>query len=80
MIEVSIRPGKDVSGSLQGFAAARDAGVHVLDGLQESAEGLVGQPRPRPACMSCDIRWVHVGDIRAQTCLMHCLHRTPGIV
>ena len=41
MIEVSIRPGKDVSGSLQGFAAARDAGVHVLDGLQESAEGLV---------------------------------------
>ncbi len=41
MVQVSIRPGKDVLGCLQGFAAARDAGVHVLDGLQECAEGLV---------------------------------------
>ena len=41
MIEVNIRPGKDVSGRLQGLTTACDASVHVLDGLQERTEGLI---------------------------------------
>lgn len=41
VVQVSVWPGKDVPCCLQGLTAARDASVHVLDGLQEGAEGLV---------------------------------------
>ena len=55
MIQITIWSHKDVCCSLQCLSAAPQPRVHVLDGLQEYAEGFIGQPGPRPACNSSPI-------------------------
>ena len=41
MIQITVWPHKDVRGSLQRLTAAPQPRVHVLDGLQEYAEGFI---------------------------------------
>ena len=45
-IEVPIVTAKDLKGCVQGVFPSLFAGVQLLDGLQELAEAVVGQPLP----------------------------------